>query len=623
MNRMLCAAVAALLLASGMVLSAQTSTTAAPTAADARTFLERANEDMLRLINASNRTGWVQSTYITPDTEAINAQANEQLTNAVTKYAKEARRFDRLSLPPLERREMQVLKNSLTVSAPPDPKEAEELAQLLSSLEGAYGSGKYCPASRDTLRPDKSAPAGESTGRGGDDGCLDIEKITEILAENRDPKRLQEVWEGWHTISIPMRKDYARFVELSNKGARALDFPDTGEMWRAKYDMPADAFAKEMDRLWNQLRPLYLSLHTYVRTRLHEKYGAIVPENGPIPAHLLGNLWQQDWSNIYDVVAPAGQPQVFSLTESLKAHKVEPLEMVRFGERFFTSLGFDPLPKTFWERSLFLKPRDREVVCHASAWDIDNVDDVRIKMCIDVNAEDFTTIHHELGHDFYYRAYNKLPVVLRDSANDGFHEALGDTLALSVTPDYLVKIGLLDKPPDASADIGLLLKTALERLAFLPFGLLVDEWRWQVFSGQVTPANYNRAWWDLKLRYQGVAPPTPRGEEFFDPGAKYHVPANTPYARYFLAQVLEFQFHRALAKAAGCTAPLHRCSIYGSKEAGAKLKAMMELGASKPWPDALEVLTGQREMDASAMAAYFAPLKTWLDQQNAGKRQGW
>jgi len=603
-HRKLWVTAAAFLVGSAVVVSAQSGARVS-TAAEARKFLDDANRELLRLINNGNRASWVQSTYITPDTEVLNAQANEQLVNAVTKYAKQARRFDKVTLPPLERREMTVLKNSITVSAPPDSKEAEELTRLLASMEGAYGRGKYC----------EKGATGEN--------CLDIEKITEILAENRDPKRLQEVWEGWHTISIPMRKDYARFVELSNKGARALDYPDTGAMWRGKYDMPPDAFAKELDRLWDQLRPLYLSLHTYVRAKLHEKYGAIVPENGPIPAHLLGNLWQQDWSNIYDLVAPAGEKPVFSLTENLKAKKIEPLEMVRFGERFFTSLGFEPLPKTFWERSLFLKPRDREVVCHASAWDIDSVNDVRIKMCIDVNAEDFITVHHELGHNFYQRAYSTLPVVLRDSANDGFHEAVGDTLALSVTPEYLVKVGLLDKAPDASADTGLLLKTALERLAFLPFGLIVDQWRWQAFAGQITPANYNRAWWDLKLRYQGVAPPTPRGEEFFDPGAKYHVPANTPYARYFLAQVLQFQFHRALAKTAGCTTPLHRCSIYGSREAGAKLKAMLELGASKPWPDALEALTGQRQMDATAMADYFAPLKTWLDQQNRGKKIGW
>jgi peptidyl-dipeptidase A len=307
----------------------------------------------------------------------------------------------------------------------------------------------------------------------------------------------------------------------------------------------------------------------------------------------------------------------------LKAKKVDPLEMVRIGERFFTSLAFDPLPKTFWERSLFVKPRDREVVCHASAWNIDYVDDLRIRMCIDVSAEDFTTIHHELGHNFYQRAYNEQPVVFRDSANDGFHEAVGDTLALSVTPEYLVKIGLLDTAPAATGDIGLLMRAALVRLAFLPFGLLVDQWRWQVFDGTITPASYTQAWWDLKLKYQGVAPAEPRGEEFFDPGAKYHIPGNTPYTRYFLAGILQFQFHRALAKTAGCTAPLHRCSIYGSREAGQKLKAMLEMGASRPWPEALEALTGQREMDATAMADYFAPLKTWLDEQNKGKTVGW
>ena len=420
-----------------------------------------------------------------------------------------------------------------------------------------------------------------------------------------------------------MKKDYARFVELSNKGATALAYPDTGAMWRGKYDMPPDAFAKELDRLWEQLRPLYVSLHAYVRNRLREKYGAAVPEKGPLPAHLLGNLWQQNWANVYPLVAPPGDAQGLSLTDRLKEKKVDPLEMVRIGERFFTSLGFEPLPKTFWDRSLFVKPRDRDVVCHASAWDIDSVDDLRIKMCIDVTAEDFTTIHHELGHNFYQRAYNTLPMILRDSANDGFHEAVGDTLALSVTPEYLVKLGLLSKAPDASADTGLLLRAALERLAFLPFGLLVDQWRWQVFAGRIQPADYNKAWWDLKLRYQGVAPPAPRGEEFFDPGAKYHVPANTPYARYFLAQVLQFQFHRALAKTAGCTAPLHRCSIYGSKDAGRRLAAMLALGASKPWPDALEALTGQREMDATAMAGVLRAAEAWLDEQNKGKPVGW
>jgi peptidyl-dipeptidase A len=608
-----------LLLAAAIALSsraaAQTAMKSHPaTPAGVKSFLDEANRELLDLVNAAGRAGWTQSTYITPDTEVMAAQANEALVRAQTRFAKEAVRFDKVQVPPDQHRQLYLLKSSLTMSAPPDPKEAEELSRLVASMEGAYGSGKYCPGA--ATKPASSAQAPEKD-------CLDIEKISEILMENRDPKRLQEVWEGWHTISVPMKKDYARFVELSNKGAKVLGFADTGAMWRGKYDMPADEFAKELDRLWEQLRPLYLSLHAYTRTKLREKYGVIVPENGPIPAHLLGNLWQQDWSNIYDIVAPAGVKPAFSLTDNLKAKKVDPVEMVRIGERFFSSLGFAPLPKTFWERSMFVKPRDREVVCHASAWDIDSADDLRIKMCIDVNAEDFSTIHHELGHNYYQRAYKTLPTIFRDSANDGFHEALGDVLALSVTPEYLVKIGLLDQAPDASADTGLLLRGALERLAFLPFGLLVDQWRWQVFSGGISPQNYNKGWWDLKLKYQGVAPSSPRGEDLFDPGAKYHVPANTPYTRYFLAQILQFQFHRALAKAAGCTTPLHRCSIYDNKEAGKRMAAMMAMGASKPWPDALEALTGQRQMDASAMAEYFEPLKKWLDQQNQGKKVGW
>jgi peptidyl-dipeptidase A len=613
-TRLFLAGVAALLASSALLLNGQEPAAprpASPSAAahpatpqGAREFLDEVNREALRLGVAAGRAGWVQSTFITEDTEIIAAQANEAYVTALTRYAKEASRFDEVPLPPSERRQLDVLENSLTMSAPPDPREAEELTRLVASMEGAYGRSKYCPGARA-------------------EDCLDVEKITEIMAEDRDPERLREVWAGWHAAAIPMRKDYARFVELSNKGARSLGYGDTGVMWRSRYDMPPDAFAREIDRVWQQLQPLYVSLHAYVRSRLRDRYGAVVPERGPIPAHLLGNLWQQDWSNIYPLVAPPGAAPTFSLTERLKAKKVDPLEMVRIGERFFTSLGFDPLPKTFWERSLFVKPRDREVVCHASAWDVDYVDDLRIKMCIDVTDEDFTTIHHELGHNFYQRAYNRLPVVLRESANDGFHEAVGDTIALSVTPEYLVRIGLLDKAPDASADTSLLLRAALERLAFVPFGLVVDAWRWQVFSGETAPADYNRAWWNLKLRYQGVAPASPRGEEFFDPGAKYHVPANTPYARYFLAQVLQFQFHRALARAAGCTGPLHRCSIYGSKAAGEKLRAMLALGASRPWPEALEVVTGQRELDASAMAEYFAPLKAWLDEQNRGKPVGW
>jgi peptidyl-dipeptidase A len=422
-----------------------------------------------------------------------------------------------------------------------------------------------------------------------------------------------------------MREEYTKFVGLANEGAKELGFADSGAMWRAKYDMPPDEFTKELDRLWDQVKPLYLSLHAYVRMKLHDKYGDAVPAEGPIPAYMLGNIWAQDWSNVYPLVAPPAADPGYSLTNILTQRRLSATDMVKVGERFYTSLGFAPLPETFWQRSLFTKPQDRDVVCHASAWDVDGVDDLRIKMCINPTEEDFNTIHHELGHNFYQRAYNTLPALYRDSANDGFHEAIGDTIALSVTPEYLKEIGLINNVPDASRDIGLLMARALEKISFLPFGLLIDQWRWQVFAGEVTPATYNKAWWDLRLKYQGVTPGGERGEEFFDPGAKYHVAAVVPYTRYFLAHILQFQFHRALAQAAGCTGPLHRCSIYDSKVAGEKLNAMLQLGLSKPWPDALEAMTGSRQMDATAIIDYFAPLKKFLDDELAkkGVRVGW
>jgi len=576
---------------------------APPTVADARKFLNDAEKKLLDLSTDAGRADWVRANFITFDTETISAQADERQIAESVRLAKAATRFDALKLPPDMARKMTLLKTGLVLAAPSDPAESAEVTQLAARLEGLYGKGKYCP--------------------GGSDKCLDIDEITRIMANSTNAKQLLEAWEGWHTISPPMRKDLARFVELSNKGARELGFKDTGAMWRAKYDMPPDDFSRELDRLWEQVRPLYVSLHAYVRWKLREKYGDVVPASGPIPAYLLGNIWAQDWTNIYKLVAPANADPGYDLTAILKSRNTDALQMVHYAENFFKSLGFAPLPQTFWERSLFTRPRDRDVVCHASAWDIDNVDDLRVKVCLDITGEDFYTIHHELGHNFYQRAYNTQPFLFRDSANDGFHEAIGDTIALSVTPQYLVKIGFLQSEPDASKDIGLLLNKALEKIAFLPFGLMIDEWRWKVFSGEVPPDQYNQAWWQLRLKYQGIAPSSARGEQFFDAGAKYHVAANVPYMRYFLADILQFQFHRALSRIAGCTGPLNRCSIYGNQEAGKRLNAMLEMGASRPWQDALHTLTGQRQMDATAIRDYFAPLQKWLDEQNRGKPVGW
>ncbi|MBZ5522537.1 MAG: M2 family metallopeptidase [Acidobacteriia bacterium] len=580
---------------------------AAPTAAEAEAFMKQA-EAVLGDLNVKNgRANWVQENFITEDTEVMFAQAQEVFTKAVTELAMGARRFDGVKMSPELARRFRLLKLALTAPAPNNDKERSELTRIAASLDGDYGKGKYCKPQAD-----------------GKQKCLSLNDLSRIMATSTNPDELLDVWIGWHRISPPMRQRYARFVALSNQGARELGFKDTGAMWRSNYDMTPEEFSAEVERLWQQVMPLYVSLHTYVRRQLIKKYGkAAERPDGLIPSQFLGNMWAQEWGNIYPVVAPANLEKGYDLTQLLKDHKVDELGMVHYGENFFKSLGFDPLPKTFWERSLFLKPADRDVVCHPSAWDIDAQDDLRLKMCIEVRDEDFVTIHHELGHNFYQRAYKGHSYLFQDSANDGFHEAVGDAIALSVTPEYLKEVGLLQDLPPASADIGYLLKMALDKVAFLPFGLLIDQWRWKVFSGEITPEQYNKMWWELKKKYQGVAPPVERSEADFDPGAKYHVAGNVPYTRYFLARILQFQFQRGLCQAAGVQGPLHRCSIYRNKAAGERLNKMLSMGKNKPWPDALEAISGTRKMDATAILDYFAPLKKWLDEQNQGEKPGW
>src|ERR1700678_1506734 len=504
-----------------------------PTAEDRRRLVGGVEKRPLPLWVAAQRSSWVQETFITPDTEEMAAEADQAVKAATPELAAQARIYEGLKLPEDVARKLKLIKLSVDIPAPRDTAESTELSQINASLQSDYGKGKWCP----------DGPQGK---------CLSLNDLERIMATSRDPKELERAWAGWHAIAPPMRKRYARMVVLANKGARETGFADVGAMWRSNYDMAPDAFSAELDRLWQQVRPLYVSLHAYVRTQLLKKYGPnVIPASGEIPAHLLGNMWAQDWANIYPLVAPPNADQGYDLSEILKAKKIDPLAMVHYGEKFFMSLGFTPLPQTFWERSMFVKPQDRDVVSHASAWDIDYMEDLRIKMCIEQKGEDFSTIHHELGHNFYQRAYDTQPPLFRNSANDGFHEAIGDTIALSVTPEYLKQIGLLEYVPPESADIGILMHKALEKVAFLPFGLLIDKWRWEVFSGKIAPSDYNKAWWELREKYQGVKPPVARSEQDFDPGAKYHVAANVPYARYFLADILQFQFHRALCRESG------------------------------------------------------------------------
>lgn len=578
----------------------------APTLEEAKEFAARVDTDLKKLWTAAARASWVNQTYITDDTVALAAAADEASMEYMGRAAAEAKRFEGMKLPDDLARQIQLIKLSQTLPAPNDEKKRSELASIAASMQADYGKGKYCPAKLDGK-------------------CLNLDELSEIIEKKRNYDELLDAWTGWHSIAPPMRERYQRYVELGNEGAKELGFSDMGALWRSGYDMKPEDFEKEVERLWEQVKPLYDELHCYTRSKLRKEYGKEkIADKAPIPAHLLGNMWAQDWSNLYDLAAPYPKESKLDVSKALVDKKIEPKPMVKMAEKFFTSLGLDELPKTFWERSLFTRPKDRDVVCHASAWDLTYAGDIRIKMCIQPKEDDFITIHHELGHDYYYQYYYTKPVLFQSGANDGFHEGIGDTIALSVTPGYLKTIGLLDDAPqNEKADLNFLMKQALAKVSFLPFGKLIDQWRWDVFSGKTPPAKYNEAWWALRTKYQGIASPVERSEKDFDPGAKYHVPGNTPYMRYFLAHIYQFQFHRALCKAAGHTGPLHSCSIFGSKPAGDKLKAMLALGASVPWPKALEALSGETQADATAILDYFAPLRKFIQEQNKSETCGW
>ena len=611
-------------------------TPAAPKGETADQFIARVNDEFKKMYPEMTAAQWLSSTYINDDSQLLAAKGNERYLTQLNSWIEQAKKFEGQQMSPETARAIQLLKLATAMPAPKDPAKLAELTQIATRMEGTYGAGTYC------------------TGEGDAKKCRQLGELEDVLRSSRDYDAQLDAWQGWHTIAQPMRKDYTRFVELVNEGSKEMGFADTGEMWRSGYDMTPAEIAAETDRLWGQVKPLYEQLHCYTRTKLQATYGVEKGQvNGLLPAHLMGNMWQQDWGNLWDMLEPykgAGSLDITGALEKqyqadyqaalakagpgpstdklFQAEREAQLQvakqMTERAQDFYTSLGMPKLPESYWTKTQFIKPMDRDVVCHASAWDMNMSGDVRTKMCIKPNEEDFTTIYHELGHVYYYLAYNKLPPLFQTGAHDGFHEAIGDTMVLAMTPDYLKSIGMVGEQQQSNeALINAQMRMALAKVSFMPFGLMIDRWRWGVFDGSIKPADYNKAWWELKAKYQGVAPATARGEDFFDPGAKYHVPGNTPYTRYFLSHVLQFQFYKGLCDAAGYKGPLYNCSFYGNKAAGQKFWAMLEKGASQPWQATLKELTGGEKMDAGAVLEYFAPLQDWLKQQNEGKSCGW
>ncbi|WP_054113135.1 M2 family metallopeptidase [Marinagarivorans algicola] len=567
-------------------------------------FLTQFNIDIKTISDEAGAAQWVRATYITEDTALLAAKASERYQAYLSQAVNQAKQFPTQGMSKDTARALKLLVLSTSMPAPADAKKRAELSRIATEMGGIYGAGEYC-------REDGS--------------CLQLQELENILASSRNYDELLEVWQGWREVAIPLRPKYERFVELTNEGANEFGYGDLAQMWKANYDMPVAEFEQVVDGLWTQVQPLYEQLHCYVRHELGETYGKDkVDPNAPIPAHLLGNMWSQTWNNIYDVVEPFPGKSTPDVTPALLAQEYDAEKMTRAAEEFFVSLGLPELPDTFWQRSMLTKPRDRDVVCHASAWDLDGGKDPRIKQCVEPNAEQLSTLHHELGHIYYFLMYKDLEPLFRTGAHDGFHEAIGDTIVLSMTPEHLKKKGLIkDIANGNEAKINQQMRMALEKIAFLPFGKLIDEWRWKVFSKEIPPEQYNAAWWNLRRKYQGISPPTARDERYFDAGAKYHIPGNTPYIRYFLSFIIQFQFHKALCDTAGFNGEISDCSIYGSKEAGKQLGDVLAMGASQPWPKAMQTMTGQPHMDASALLEYFKPLQQWLSQENADRQCGW
>ena len=545
-RRLRCLAVACLVAAAGVAC-----TDRAPqlTAADAEAFLAEAEVRLLELWSAHRRAAWVDQRFATGDTANISAAARRERLDGTARLAHDAARFDGVELGGALRRKLRLLRTTPAPVGPAAPELRQELWDVLAGLERAYDRAAACTVQRAA--------------------CLDPPALERLFAESRETDERLDAWLGWRRSAAPGRPAYRRFVELANAGARELGFADAGARRRAAYDLPPEALGAELDRAWNDLRPLYESLHCLVRERLGETYGtAVAPPDAAIPAHLLASPWGGRWDELHDLVRTRDRDLWDDLTRSLERRRVDAAAMAGLGERFFRSLGLGALPATFRERSLLVPPAEPERACRPGAWHIDAGADVRLRMCVEGTGADFVTVHEMLGRAHYQWAYRFQDPLFRGGAAAGaFEVAVGGAMGLSMTPGYFVRAGLIERAP-AADDIDVLLRRALDALAYVPFGLAVDRWRRGVFSGAVGVEAYNRTWWDLRRAYQGVGPAAPRSEAAFDPGAEAPVALNRRVLPGVIGRILQFQVHRALCEAAGDTRPLHRCTVFESPEAG-------------------------------------------------------
>ncbi|XP_048222837.1 angiotensin-converting enzyme-like protein Ace3 [Perognathus longimembris pacificus] len=574
---------------------------------EAKLFLQFYEQTAQVVFNQFMEASWNYVTNITKPNREEMLNKEVERSQFMLYFGTRARLFNINQFhDPVVKRMLSKLQDIDKAALPKD--ELLEYNKLLAYMETAYSMGQVCMS---------------------EGPCVTLESdLEEIMATSRNEKELLWAWQGWHdTVGRQLRPLFGRYVQLSNKAANLNGYDDMGDLWRAKYE--SDTLEDDLEDLFEELKPLYLNLHAYVRRSLFHHYGPdMIDLRGPIPAHLLGNMWAQSWVKILDLVLPYPKKPPEDITKNMKGQHWKPEKMFQEADTFFTSLGLISVPNEFWKKSMLEKPTDgREVECHTSAWNFHKDNDFRIKKCTEVTIEDLLSIFHQMGHIQYFLQYQNHSILFRAGANPAFEEAVGLVIALSASSHkYLLNRGLLSyQHQDPEEEINFMMGIALEKIAFIPFSYLVDVFRWRVFDGSIQEEFYNQEWWNLRLKLQGLCPPIPRSEEEFDPGAKFHIPANVPYIRYFLSLVLQFQFHEALCKASGHSGPLHRCNIFNSKVAGNILGNVLKLGSSKPWPLVLKKLTGKSKVSAEPLMTYFKPLLNWLVNENVQKGEvlGW
>ncbi|XP_075996407.1 angiotensin-converting enzyme 2 [Genypterus blacodes] len=586
----------------------------------AREFLKKFDQEASKRMYQYSLASWAYNTNITKENSDNLGAEGQSWSDFYTKMSEESQQFPLSDITDPEIK-LQLISLQDKGAGALTPDKAAHLSKVMSEMSTIYSTATVC------LMDDHF-------------NCQTLEPgLEDVMANSRDYFERLHVWEGWRReVGKRMRPLYEDYVDLKNEAAKLNDFEDYGAYWRSNYEtIEEDSRYKytqhqlmdDVRAIYKEILPLYKELHAYVRSKLMDVYPGRIHPQGPLPAHLLGDMWGRFWTNLYALSVPYPHKEDIDVSKTMVAKGWTERQLFKEAEAFFMSVGLYKMNENFWNDSMLEKPDDgRKVVCHPTAWDMGNGEDFRIKMCTKVNMDDFLTVHHEMGHNQYQMAYSNLSYLLRDGANEGFHEAVGEIMSLSAaTPSHLQALGLLpvDFTSDNETEINFLLKQALTIVATLPFTYMLEEWRWQVFDGNITKDEWMQRWWEMKREMVGVVEPVPRDETYCDPPALFHVSGDYSFIRYFTRTIYQFQFQKALCEAANHTDDLFKCDITNSTAAGDKLRKMLELGRSKSWTRALDMISSEVKMDAAPLLEYFEKLQHWLVKENKknNRHVGW